>query len=69
MKAKLDEEHRWVMGSIVYVYCTGHITKMVAIPIYWKGPVPITVWLNANFGLTLTYFSARIHLVSYAFVS
>ena len=77
-------ERQWDGGTIVCSRGLGHMTKMATTPIYGKNPSKIffsrikgqmTLWLetiivgsNNDPRLTLTYFTARSNLVSYAFI-
>ena len=91
IKAKFYVEPPWVGGTKFCSQHLGHMTKMVATPIYGKNPSkiffsrtggristklgmyhqglqPIIVCSNDDPGLTLTYFTARSNLVTYAYL-
>ena len=71
------------MGTNVYINNLGHMTKMVAIPIYCKNPnksfqnrcinfketwlMYYNVYINHDPVMTLTYLKARSTWVAYAF--
>ena len=65
-------EPSWAVGKKVYIYGTGHMTKMAAMPIYGKNLVALglklyKVYINDDPGLTLTYFTARSNWVTCTF--
>ena len=72
-------ESPWEGRTKVCINGPGHMTKMVAMPIYVKnhsmkpgmynrGLLPIIVCTNDDSGVTLTYFTTRSNFVTEAFL-